>query len=384
MPEKILIVDDDLETLRLVGIMLQRQGYQIVAANSGAQAIKEAIDQQPDIVLLDVMMPEMDGYEVARKLRGNPETATIPILMFTAKGQVEDKITGYESGADDYLTKPTHPAELNAHIKALLARAVKVRPTTPVLERGYTVAVVAAKGGVGASTVALNLAVFATQKSKLDALAVEFRPGAGTWGLELGYVNPEGLRTLMQYKPPEITPALIEKELIANATGIRLLMSTYQPKDLTWMTSTMHFEAILGACAMLAPLTVVDIGTSAIPDMDRIFELVNEVIVVVDPNPISVSKTKALLDDLAVKGFGKGKQLTAVMVNRIRSDVQLSWSQVQEELCVPVNVVFTPTPELAYQAALRFTPIGLVQADSLINQHFTKLAEIIAQHAKKS
>jgi CheY-like chemotaxis protein len=94
MPEKILIVDDDLETLRLVGMMLQRQGYTIVAANSGAQALSMAITEQPDLILLDVMMPEMDGYEVARQLRADPGLTQIPILMFTAKSQVEDKVTG--------------------------------------------------------------------------------------------------------------------------------------------------------------------------------------------------------------------------------------------------------------------------------------------------
>ena len=96
MAEKILIVDDDLDTLRLVGLMLQRQGYNIVAATNGEQGLAKAFEEKPDLILLDVMMPDMDGYEVTRRLRKNPITATTPILMFTAKTQLDDKVTGFE------------------------------------------------------------------------------------------------------------------------------------------------------------------------------------------------------------------------------------------------------------------------------------------------
>src|SRR5574338_727036 len=144
MAEKILIVDDDLDTLRLVGLMLQRQGYVISAASNGEQGLEKAIQEKPDLVLLDLMMPGMDGYEVTRRLRRNPSTASIPILLFTAKNQLDDKVMGFEAGADDYLTKPTHPSELQAHVRALLARSVhneEGAPTSPHEQHGYLIAV---------------------------------------------------------------------------------------------------------------------------------------------------------------------------------------------------------------------------------------------------
>src|SRR6266545_5007760 len=122
MSEKILIIDDDLDTLRLVGLMLQRQGYQISAATNGQQGLEKAFDEDPDLILLDVMMPDMDGYEVTRRLRQNPSTLDTPIMMFTAKTQLDDKVIGFEVGANDYLTKPTHPSELQARVKTLLSR----------------------------------------------------------------------------------------------------------------------------------------------------------------------------------------------------------------------------------------------------------------------
>src|SRR5688572_9976145 len=156
MAEKILIVDDDIDSLKLIGLMLQRQGYEISAAGAGAQAISKALAEAPDLIILDVMMPYMDGYEVCRRLRSDPTTQGIPIIMFTAKTMVDDKVTGFEAGADDYLTKPTHPAELASRVKAVLAR--NTAPKRPETNKGVAIGVIGAKGGVGTSTIALNLA----------------------------------------------------------------------------------------------------------------------------------------------------------------------------------------------------------------------------------
>src|SRR5512141_307074 len=152
MSEKILIIDDDLDTLRLVGLMLQRQGYQISAATNGQQGLDKAFEEDPDLILLDVMMPDMDGYEVTRRLRRNPSTMGTPILMFTAKTQLDDKVIGFEVGANDYLTKPTHPSELQARVKTLLSRAGErkvAESSTRQEKHGYVVSVLGARGGLG-------------------------------------------------------------------------------------------------------------------------------------------------------------------------------------------------------------------------------------------
>lgn len=115
-------------------------GYQAVVANDGHQGLIETDNEIPDLVLLDVMMPDLDGYEVARRLRNNPKTTQIPILMFTAKSQAEDKVTGYAAGANDYLTKPTHPSQLQAHVKALLEHSPKAEtgPSSTQGKKNYT------------------------------------------------------------------------------------------------------------------------------------------------------------------------------------------------------------------------------------------------------
>ncbi len=218
MSEKVLIVDDDLETLRLVGLMLQRQGFQIVAANNGTQAMGMARTEKPAIIVLDIMMPDIDGYEVTRQLRKDPDTSNIPIILFTAKSQTEDKLTGYEAGADDYLTKPIHPAELVAKIKKLLEIGGS-REATPNVH-GYTIGVIAAKGGSCVSTVTLNLALTYHSKTKEENIAAELRPSQGTWALEMGFPNPEGLNNLLRTKPNELSVQRVQEQLTPTTRGI--------------------------------------------------------------------------------------------------------------------------------------------------------------------
>lgn len=119
---KILFVDDDLDTVQLMGIMFTRQGYQFTAASTGQQALSLAHSLHPDLVLLDIMMPDMDGIEVLRTLRADPATQKIPVILFTAKAYDGDRRTGLEAGADDYLTKPVESRKLFERVKALLER----------------------------------------------------------------------------------------------------------------------------------------------------------------------------------------------------------------------------------------------------------------------
>lgn len=381
MAEKILIVDDDMETLRLVGLMLQRQGYQIVAASNGTQALGLTRNEKPDLIVLDVMMPDMDGYEVTRQLRQDKDTLDIPIILFTAKSQVDDKVTGYEVGADDYLTKPVHPAELVAHIKALLSRG-KSRAAS-YQEKAYTIGFIAAKGGLGVSSLTLNLAIAMRVRSKTEIIAAELRPGQGSWGVELGFPETDGLNKLLKLKPAEITKAKVENELVRMTNGLRLLMASNYSKDTNTFSSDEEMKLILEQLGSIGKIVLLDIGTNFIPALDDILEHLNEIVLVTEPQPVTIQRTHILLDELAQKGFGKSKLLSLVLINRMRTDVQFSISQVQDALHTPVLQMVPPVPELAYQASLRNIPLIDVQPEGLLTQQFSKLAEDIMQHIQK-
>ena len=121
--ELILAVDDEAHILELLSFNLEASGYRVVTASTGEDALVVCAQERPAMVLLDIMLPGIDGMEVCRRMKSNPTTADIPIIMLTAKGDEVDKILGLELGADDYITKPFSVRELIARVKALLRRA---------------------------------------------------------------------------------------------------------------------------------------------------------------------------------------------------------------------------------------------------------------------
>jgi DNA-binding response OmpR family regulator len=127
---KILVVDDEAVLVETIAYNLEQAGYQVTTAADGASALEVARRESPDLIILDIMLPEMDGLEVCRQLRRDSNTALTPIIMLTARGDEIDKVVGLEVGADDYVTKPFGRRELLARVRALLRRA------NPILEDG--------------------------------------------------------------------------------------------------------------------------------------------------------------------------------------------------------------------------------------------------------
>ena len=119
MKYKILIVDDDVNICELLRLYLEKEGYETIVANDGKTAVDLALKHNPDLILLDIMLPQLDGWQVCREIRKSLET---PIIMITAKGEVFDKILGLELGADDYVAKPFDTKEIVARVKAVLRR----------------------------------------------------------------------------------------------------------------------------------------------------------------------------------------------------------------------------------------------------------------------
>lgn len=378
--EKILIIDDDLDTLKLVGLLLQRNGYQIAAAKSGPQGIQKARQVHPDLILLDVMMPGMDGYETARHLRADPETASIPIIMFTAKSQLDDKLAGFESGADDYVTKPVHPAELLARVRRVLSRTTAQlsveRPAATGGLRGFAAGVLGAKGGVGVTTVALNLGIALRQESKNSVTIAEMRPAHGTLGVELGLESNNGLGNLLNLPINQITETRVGNELLVFNPGLRFLLASADPAQVTFFTEGAKAERITRHLKKLAPFTILDLGPGFQPWTAKLLPLCDHLLIVVDSFPSTLRIAQALIQHLGAQGFGTGR-LSAILLNRTRSAMQASASEAQRLLGIPIAKVITPAPELAYQATKNHVPMIIQAPNSLTASQFNEIAKYL-------
>jgi pilus assembly protein CpaE len=385
MAEKILIIDDDVDTLRLVGLMLQRQGYQITAASNGEQGLAKAFDERPDLILLDVMMPDMDGYEVARRLRKNPATVSIPILMFTAKTQLDDKVAGFEVGADDYLTKPTHPTELQAHVKALLARSA-TKDTGDLVtalheHSGYIIGVLSSRGGLGVSTLAANLAAAIFSRVQSDVILAEFTPGQGTLGMDLGAPNQKGLTDVLYGTLAEVTREKVQASLVPHNSGIKLFLASENPRDVTLITKVQNFEALVARLASLGRYIVLDLGSGLPAFVQKLLPVCNERIVVMEGMPNTIQHTKLLLDDMTSLNIDR-TTITVVLNNRQRTEAQMPWAQVQEKLGHSITATLTPAPELFLQSTRLQTPAVMAQPTNMTSQQFLKLADTILEREK--
>jgi DNA-binding response OmpR family regulator len=385
MDKKILIVDDDFDTLHMVGKMLERHGFQILAANNGEKAIQLAKSEHPDLIILDIMMPGMDGYGVTRQLRTIEATAFIPIILFTAKAQVDDKLEGFEAGADDYLTKPTHPAELIARVKSILTRPKtggfppdQEGETPSDEDEGVLIGVIGAKGGVGTTTASVNLAISLHHKTRDYVILAEMRPGSGSVGLQLGYRNSTSQNDLLRAQIPEISLAKIEESLVTHGTGIQIMLSSFMPIDAVLQNNLEQIETITKGLKKLAPNTVVDLGAGLNPISQRVLKYCDQLVLVVEPVPSTLVQAKALLQNLSEENY-KEKNIFILLINRTRLEITVPNARVQNELNVELAGVIMPAPEISYQANIRHEALLTHQPDSIPTKQYHKFADTLLQ-----
>lgn len=379
MAEKILVVDDDIDSLKLIVLMLQRNGYEVDGANAGAPALQKVVSDRPDLIILDVMMPDMSGYEVCRRLRKNPETRSIPIIMFTAKTLIDDKVAGFEAGADDYLTKPTHPAELASRVRAILARNAAQRPVS--LQRGTTIGFLGAKGGVGTTTLAANMA--AARLSAGDhPLVADLRLGMGSLALSLGLGRAHGMANILYKTPEEITPASVEAEFLAHPTGLRVLASSARPKETQVAINPDVVAALIRVLRTIARPSVFDLGSGLNVTTMRIQRDIDHLIVVVDPQTVTLTMAREILAELE-PNRPEHSSLHVVIVNRAATAAPASWNEIEQMLGREIRAIISLASDLMAQAQQSGMPAVLFQPTAIAPSQMIKLAEDIMQRAKQ-
>ena len=380
MTPRILIVDDDLESLKLIGLMLQRRGYQIAAASSGTQALSKAESDQPSLIILDVMMPDMDGYEVTRRLRANAKTSSIPIIMFTAKTLVGDKVAGFQAGADDYLTKPIHPAELASRVEAVLLRRSRAQAEAGAAPRARVVGFMGVKGGVGTTTLAVNTSVAiaqsTTEQSPRRVILADLHTGGGDVALQLGMTRASGLSPIVSHKAGEITARMVENALVGHVSGLRLLLAPIEQRSAPMAIASEQAEGVVRQLATLADVIALDLGSRLEDGVKAVLPLCSRLVLALEPQRIAVSLMQALLAELEKAGVGPDKVVT-VIVNHSASAASLSKGTIEGLLGRDVVIVIPPAPEVAFQASDQGTPIIMVQPGNIVSDQYRELARHI-------
>ncbi len=329
MAYKILAIDDHPETLDIVVTTLRSNGYEVLGSQSPVRGLVLAEKMRPDLVLVDMMMPEMDGKEVCRRLRANPKLAEVPIIMFTAEAEAYQKLAGFEAGADDYLTKPTEPAEMLARIESMLSSVGKPpeladepreepasaitdmakletmfadvpsapKSTVALPMQETLIALMGARGGSGTTTAAINTAVAAAQM-KIPTVLVDMDMTQGHMAIYLNQtLAGGGLNTLAQL-PPQAFATQLPKLLLPFGENLQLLLTkpdldAQRPRFTAVQTISLIEQLVKpGRCV------VIDLGLGINPSTRPIIDRADQIIVCLRSERVALSAAKILLHQL--------------------------------------------------------------------------------------
>jgi DNA-binding response OmpR family regulator len=376
---RILIADDDIDALRLVGLALERQGYEIVAAATGQQAVQKAIELQPAAIILDVSMPDMDGLAVATQLREHPATESIPILMFTAHAAVNDRIAGFQAGATEYLTKPIRPRDLLARVDALVQEQPRVREE---LESGRIVGFLPTKGGLGTSTLTLNAAVELARMQRDQSCAViELQEGGATLGLQMGIEGAlggtRGLAALRMRPLSSLTRDSVAAQLVRYGSRLHVLLSPAGPAGLEPDLSPGYARTILRYLGATYDHLLLDLPDRLDPARREALKLCDPIFVTLEPSRVGVELAKSMINALDASGVDI-KRVHLVVARRVPEVDALTRREIVQAFERQVLAEIPAAPELAYQSMEAGRAMVDVEPQGTVAQEVRRIVQAIA------
>lgn len=393
MTFKLLVVDDHPETRSIIVRVLQQEGYQVVSAANGAEGLKLADEEKPDLIMLDFMMPIMDGRETCERLRQRQEMAKVPIIMFTAVDDPQQKLSVFDAGADDYLNKPTEPAELVDRVKTMLETVYGTLPetnphdktiihsrtdapayldSTPFHPVGpQLVAVVGARGGAGATTVAINLAATLSGLGYVTTL-VDLDMDQGHVGAYLNQKNSNGVNALAALPDNEIAEQLPEF-LLPHSPSLRLLLAQMNLNGRLPHLSGPQTAVLMTTLNQTNQFVVADLGIHTNEIGRAVLPLADHVLVCLRPERIALSTARQLLTHLK-EALPAATTLNALMLDFNDKKVQLPQTAVEGFLNHPLLATISiPSAELT-RAVNQAKPVVQLNAQAETNKQFRQLA----------
>ncbi|MCD4802248.1 MAG: response regulator [Anaerolineales bacterium] len=302
--KKILIIDDDPVIRKLVSGLLIRENYQVLEATHGKEGLSQFSTSPPDLIISDVLMPEMDGYEFCEKIRSTPQGKLIPIMLLTALDSVEQKIKGFEVGADDYLVKPFEPQEFLVRIAALLRR----RETVPQIEtaqgKAKTIGVFSLRGGAGVSSIAANLAIGLSQIWQLPTALVDLVLVAGQSALFLNQPLKNTWAEIAKAPLDEIDDQLVLSALLPHDSGLKTLASPKRPMEGELLNSEM-VSRVISILRQVNEYVVIDFPHNFSGTTLAGIDLTDLIIIVIQPEIASLRSAAIALDTFGNLGYNK-------------------------------------------------------------------------------
>ena len=352
MTKKILVVDDSPMMVKMVRDQLEHKGFQVNTAQDGLACIRTAEEWNPDLILMDVMMPEMDGYEACARLRSMEATAHIPIMMLTAKATVADKAKGFEAGADDYLTKPFDAAELGLRISALFRRTERLtRDDAP--EQGRVISVFTLRGGAGSSSLAVNLAVGLSRLWNEPVPLVDLSLPVGVCDAMVNLQPRNRLDDLVGHTLADLDGDMIDGYLTVHENGIRLLGGFLEPVNAESLTEK-HVAFILEHLRQRYNHVVLDLGHDFSPPTVAALDWSDKTLMPITPDFNSARLAQVSLGVFESLGYDHDPD---IIINWTFGQKGISRKQLEGYLKSPVRFVIPHSEGLWSEAINSGVPL---------------------------
>jgi CheY-like chemotaxis protein len=343
-----LVIDDNSNTLDMLRIILEKRGrHEAILAAEGKDGLDLARSTHPDLAIVDVMMPDMDGYTVVRELRGSPETAELPILILTARGQAVDKMVALQVGADAHIAKPVQTETLLTKIDELLQKSQENRKAVPL-------PILSLHGGSGATTVAVNLALLLQKVG--PTVLLDLSPNSGHCSLYLGMKPEKHWRPLLN-EDTTIQPAVVQDLLLEHPSGLRLLAAPPTPVEKGGL-NTGQLKQLLEIVRQGNAFLVVDMPPGLSPATKYLLSEAPHVLLVTRDDPAGIQTTRQTLQAL-----GQTARQARVILNHVTPGPHPRPEAVQRAVRAPL-VALLPYEADHMAAARRSTPLALCKPSS--------------------
>lgn len=341
-----LVIEDDPIIRKIASSILNRLGIEVTTADDGLEGMKIVKITKPDVVITDVMMPGLDGYEVTRQLRRDPQYSFVPILILTAQSGLEDKLKAFEAGADDYMSKPFEPAELAARVVKLLrwkeAAHVVERPEGLLTEKARIIAVHSLRGGVGCSSLAVNLSTGLAGLWAGSTLLLDTVMTAGQIALMMNIPLKRTWADLARYEPSEVDFDLLKTLVSKHESGLDVIAAPTFPEEAEKLTGAVFSETL----KLLQPhyeYIVADVAHNFGDIALQVLDEADIILLMLAPEMSSVRAAVAALDTYSKLGYPDEK--IKLILNWTFQHNGLARKAIENALHFPFDLVLPFAPD---------------------------------------
>jgi len=380
---RVLLIDDEPIYYKMIVHALKPHGFEVEYARTGMDGLKTVPLFNPDVIITDVRLPDLSGYEVAQRLRRDPRFESIPLIFLTSQADLSNKLKAFEVGADDYLSKPFQPEELVARVGMLVRRGevLRVARQHEVKDQAVVLAVHSLRGGIGCSSIALNLGMSLYRLWERPTLVIDGVMNAGQIALMLNASPLHTWEDLTDLKPTDIDASVIESLASTHSTGLNYIASPTYPiavdsfSDEVWQTVLEELRNQYDYIIIDTPHDFSNIAIHMLSFADQIF-------MALSPEMASIRSAVCALNIYDKLNFSPEKIIP--VFNNVTPHSGIKQGQVEKVLKRPVRH-FIPNSPNEFLRAINFgEPLVVTHPDSPVTSMFEDVAYAMSKESLKN